>query len=118
MFFILLYYMRKSKRYQKKKKSRRSRKVRRSRRMKGGTNTPFSDLADAFSSIKYNIGNAVGVGMVDPVKVPPQVKGGDNPLPYKQLGSASDVTPYTNEVTAASTAQSVSSIQSSQSLTS
>jgi hypothetical protein len=98
--------MRKTKRYHKRKnkrtRSRISKKVtkRITRKMKGGTLTPFSDIADAFSSIKYNIGNAIGIGMADPVKVAPEVKGGDNPLPYKQMGADEDINNYTNSVLA------------------
>ncbi len=92
--------MRKTKRInQKKRKTRRNRK-RSTRKMKGGTLLPFSDLADAFSSIKYNIGNVVDAGMVNPIDVPPSVKGGDNPLPYKQMGTV--VSNYTTTQTSPS----------------
>ena len=98
--------MRKSKKiYRKGKISRkgkshrntRARKSKRlTKRMKGGSLVPFSGIADAFNSIKYNIGNAIGIGMVDPIEVLPDIKGGDNPLPYKQLGPAVNINNYTN----------------------
>jgi hypothetical protein len=100
--------MRKSKKIYRKRKTRRNTRVRISKRitkkmtkkMKGGSLLPFSGIADAFSSIKYNIGNAIGVAMVDPIEVPPDVKGGDNPLPYKQPGPAVNINNYTNQTLA------------------
>ncbi len=82
--------MRKTKRYQKKgHRTRRKTKRHTRRRMKGGTVSPFgSDFSVAFDTLKYGVNKAVGIGMGTPVEVPPGVKGGDNPLPYKQLGPA------------------------------
>jgi hypothetical protein len=87
--------MRKTK-HLKTRKTKKSRNIRRhtrknktGKKMKGGTTSPFgADLADAFSSLKYQMNQAVGVATVPPVEVPPNIQGGDNPLPFQQLGPA------------------------------
>ena len=88
--------MRRTKHY-KKQKGKKSRYIRTkknkkvSRKMKGGFG---SDLKDAFRTLKYDFSNAIGVGMVNTSEVAPAVKGGDNPLPFKQLGPGTDINSY------------------------
>ncbi len=90
--------MRKSKRYQKKKSRRSRRRNKTTKRMKGGGVLGFSDIGDAFKSIGSGLTAMTNTVLVNPEPVPPNVKGGDNPLPYIQPGPAVDINNSTYHV--------------------
>lgn len=91
--------MRRTKHYRKQKGRRTRRNIRtkvnkrihrKTRKMKGG----FASLKDAYNTLKYDFSKAIDIGMGNPSEVAPAVKGGDNPLPFKQLGAADDINSY------------------------
>jgi hypothetical protein len=109
--------MPRTKHYKKRKSRRTIRNIRtkrnnkkisrKNRKMKGGGLPFVSEISDMYNTVKYNISNAVNISMVNPTDVAPDVKGGDNPLPYKQLGAADDINSY--NIAATSTTASISS---------
>jgi hypothetical protein len=111
--------MRRTKQYKNRKdrKTRRNRtkknnkkNIRKSRKMKGG-GIPFgTELSNAFDTLKFGVTSAIDTGMAIPGKVAPDIKGGDNPLPFKQLGAADDINSYNISQTTQSSQSSPSII--------